>query len=297
MISIQQQINENKQRSFVIMFLFVSFSSLAVYLISKILGYGGQGVGIAFMIAFFLSIGSYYFGDQIVLSIHKAKEADKQQEVELYRICQSLSIHAGIPMPKIYIMDDPSINAFATGRDPNHSIICVTRGLLQKLNHKETEGVIAHELSHIKNYDTRLMVITAVLVGMISILSDFFIRSLFWREDRDHQNNNFNIIILIFSVIIALISPIIATLIQMALSRRREYFADASAALLTNYPDGLALALEKISLDNKNLLSANTATSHLYIENPFKINKKDWLISLFNTHPPINERIRILYEM
>ena len=199
-------------------------------------------------------------------------------------------------MPKVYVVNDEAVNAFATGRDPKHAAVCVTSGILKKLNKAELEGVLAHELSHVKNFDIRLMSIVVVLVGLVTLLADFFMRSFLWgnhgRERNDRETPAFLIVI---GIVLAVLSPVIATLIQLAISRKRELLADSSGILLTRYPEGLASALEKIAQDKHILRTANNATAHLYIANPFK--DKNWLSSLFNTHPPIEERIKILRSM
>ncbi len=223
-----------------------------------------------------------------------AKIADKSTHRTLYTVVENLSIAAGLPMPKVYFVDDPALNAFATGRDPKHAAVATTTGLLEKLSKVELEGVIAHELSHVGNYDTRLMGIVSILVGSIAILADVFLRSMFWGGNRDRDNRN-NQIFMIIGIIAAILAPIAATLIQLAVSRRREYLADASGALLTRYPDGLADALLKIAADPKPLKRASNATAHFYIENPFKGKAaKSFLTGLFSTHPPVEDRIRIL---
>ena len=202
-------------------------------------------------------------------------------------------------MPKIYIINDSAPNAFATGRDPNHSVVCVTTGILDKLDKIELEGVIAHELSHVRNYDIRLMAIVVILVGLVALLADIFMRSLWYggNRRRDDKGSSQGIFLLI-GIILAILSPLIATLIQLAVSRKREFLADASGALLTRYPEGLASALEKISADKEPLEVANNATAHLYIANPFKGKiQGSWFSNLFNTHPPIEERIKILRSM
>ena len=211
-----------------------------------------------------------------------------------------MSIGDGVPMPKVYIIKDASPNAFATGRDPKHASVAVTTGILERLNKAELEGVLAHELSHVKNFDTRLLAITAVMVGFISLLTDMFMRSIFWggiNRDND-RDNRAQAIFLVIGIILAIIAPIVATLIQLAVSRKREFLADASGALLTRYPDGLANALEKISSDKKPLKTATSATAHLFIVNPFKDKGfSGWLTNAFSTHPPIEERIKILRSM
>lgn len=281
------------------MILFVLFFLTVSFILGRSLGYGLSFAGVILIISGLMSFGSYYYSDKIVLSMSGAKLADKEEFRDLYTSVENLSIASGLPMPKVYVVNDPSPNAFATGRDPKHAAVCATTGILEKLKRSELEGVIAHEISHIKNYDTRLMGVVAILVGSLSILADVFFRSLWFRSDDD--NNRSNSIIMLVGVILAILSPIIATLIQLAISRRREYLADADGALLTRYPEGLALALEKIAIDKNILKTASTATAHLYIENPFKsdVRKKSgqWLVNLFLTHPPIEERIRILRSM
>jgi heat shock protein HtpX len=205
---------------------------------------------------------------------------------------------AGIPMPKLYVIDDPAPNAFATGRNPKHAVVAATTGLLEKLDRTELEGVIAHELSHVKNYDILVSSIVAVLVGTVALVSDWIMRSLWWggfRKDNDRDSRN--PFMMIFLIVVLIITPIIATLIQLAVSRRREFLADASGALLTRYPEGLARALEKISDDRHVLHSATNSTAHLFITNPFKKAKGSWLMNLFSTHPPAEERVRILRSM
>lgn len=282
------------------MFLFVIFATTVAYIIGRATGYGLSYTLIVFPIAIATSIGSYFFSDKIVLATSGAKQIKKSDNPELFRIVENLSIAAGLPMPRVYIINDSSPNAFATGRDPKHAVVAATTGILEKLNKVELEGVIAHELSHVKNYDIRLLAVTAVLVGFIALLTDMFMRSLFWGGmNRDNDSNGrAQIVFLVVGIILAILAPIIASLIQLAVSRKREFLADASGALLTRYPEGLASALEKISSDPKPLKTATNATAHLFISNPFK--KKDtgnFIAGLFNTHPPMEERIKILRSM
>jgi heat shock protein HtpX len=298
-MNIYSQISKNIWKSWIIMILFVLFASTVAYIIGRATGYGLPFTFLIIAISIASSIGSYYFSDQVVLSTSGAQPIKKTDNPELYRIVENLAIGSGVPMPKLYIMDDSSLNAFATGRDPKHSSVAVTAGLLDKLNKSELEGVIAHELSHVKNYDIRMMAIAAVLVGFIALFADLFMRGLLWggikNESRDNRAQG---IFLILGLLFAIISPIVATLIQLAVSRKREFLADASGALLTRYPEGLASALEKISSDKKPLQSATSATAHLFIDNPFK--KKGfhgWFMGVFSTHPPIEERIKILRSM
>jgi heat shock protein HtpX len=246
-----------------------------------------------------ISFTSYYNSDKIVLSMSGAKPADRNRHRDYYTAVENLAIASGLPAPKIYIIEDLSANAFATGRDPKHAAVAATTGLLSKLKSVEIEGVIAHELSHIKNYDTRLMGVVAILVGSIAILADVFMRSLFW-GGRDDRRSGGNQVFLLIGLVAAIIAPIAATLIQLAVSRRREYLADADGALLTRYPDGLADALEKIASDRTPLKHAHTGTAHLYIESPYKSdtkNKGNWLVNLFSTHPPVVDRVRVLRAM
>lgn len=298
-MTIYNQISSNKTKTIIIMVLFILFFLTVSFILGRSLGYGLSFAGTMLIISGIMSFGSYYYSDKIVLSMSGAKLAKREEFRDLYTSVENLTIASGLPMPKVYVVDDPSPNAFATGRNPKHAAVCATTGILSKLKNVELEGVIAHEISHIKNYDTRLMGVVAILVGSLSILADVFFRSLWFRSDDD--DNRSNSILMVIGIILAILSPIIATLIQLAISRRREYLADADAALLTRYPDGLANALEKIAGDKNILKTASTATAHLYIESPFKndVRKKSgqWLVNLFLTHPPIEERIRILRDM
>ena len=295
-MSIYEHIQGNKIKTVFIMVFFTLFTTMLAYLLGKSLGYGTSWVGIALVFTGVTSIASYYYSDKIVLSISGAREADRSKDFDLYTVTENIAIAAGLPKPKVYLIDDSAPNAFATGRDPFHAVVCVTTGLVKKLNRRELEGVISHEISHIANFDIRLMAIVTVLVGIIALLSDWFTRSLWWKRDTDRER--ISAAVMIISLILVFISPLIATLIQLAVSRRREFLADASGALLTRNPQSLASALDKISKDREVLEAATNATAHLYIINPFKEKKfSAWFASLFNTHPPIEERIRILKEM
>jgi heat shock protein HtpX len=252
----------------------------------------------AVIFSFVSAFISYYFSDSITLAMSGAKEIERNDNPELFNIVENLSIAGGLPTPKIYIIEDSAINAFATGRDPKHAVVCVTTGCLQRLEKVELEGVLAHELSHVGNYDIRFMALVVVLVGTITLLGDWMLRANFFgRRNKDDENSNG--IFMIIGIILALLSPIIATLLQLAVSRQREYLADSSGALLTRYPEGLARALEKIQKDTEPLEAANKATASLYIANPFKEGQpsRTWFANLFNTHPPIEDRIKRLREM
>lgn len=287
------------------MILFVVFITTVAYVFGKASGSSAVGyMGFGLILSGIMSIGSYYYSDKMVLATTGARQIAEKDNPELFHIVQNLAIGDGIPMPKLYIMDDPSPNAFATGRDPQHAAVAVTSGILERLNKSELEGVIAHELSHVKNFDTRLMAITAILVGFIAIIADMFMRNLWWgggmrrNNERDEADTRLQALFLILGIVFAVLSPIVATLIQLAISRKREFLADASGALLTRYPEALASALEKISSDPRPVHAANNATAHLFIANPFKTaTANQWLTSLFNTHPPIEERIKILRSM
>ena len=310
MINVYEQIDSNKRKSTIIMLAFILFISLAAWILSEALGYGLYGAAFALILSGLMSLGSYYAGDKIILTLSRARQADRKRDFNFYTVTENLAMAAQVPPPKLYVIDDTAPNAFATGRDPKHAVVCATTGLLQKLDRSELEGVIAHELSHIKHYDIRLMSIVTVLVGVITLLADWFLR-MSWRGGRDRnreEKGNIGAIIALIAIVLALLSPIIAQLIQLTISKRREFYADAGSALLTRYPEGLIRALEKISQDREPLEAANKATAHLYIINPFKLDSKGvypersrgaigWFANLFNTHPPIQERIKTLQGM
>lgn len=299
-MTITSQIRSNVTRTYVFMTLFVVFVVGAAYVMGNALGYGNSWLFIAVVLSVISSLASYYWGDKMVLAMSGARPADRQRDFDFFTVTENLAIAAGLPKPKLYVIDDTAMNAFATGRDHQHAVVCATTGILTRLDRRELEGVIAHELSHIKNFDTRLMAVVAVLVGTIAFLADMFMRTLWWgggRRNRD-SNNDLGGILLVVGIILAILSPIIATMIQLAVSRKREFLADASGAYLTRYPEGLAKALEKLSKDKEVLEAATNATAHLFITNPFK--GKDfgaWFSGLFDTHPPIAERIKILRSL
>ncbi len=295
------QVSGNISKTWLIMFLFTVFFVGVIYVLGTGFGNGQFGglslIGMALILAGLMNFASYYWSDKIVLGISGAKPIDRSNNLEVYRIVENLCIAAGLPTPKIYMIEDSAPNAFATGRDPKHAAICFTSGILDKLNKQELEGVTAHELSHVGNRDTLLMGVVAILVGMIALLSDWYLRSM-WFRGRDREENKSGVIMMIIALIAAILAPVVATLIQLAVSRRRELLADASGVLLTRYPQGLENALLKISADQEPLEAANRGTAHLYIVNPLK--GKDaggFLVGLFNTHPPIPVRIKALQEM
>lgn len=296
MASLYNHIKANKRNSalLIIIVLAVVIGAVGVY------SYAVRGDFVLPIIAAIFSIPStligYYAGDKIALASNRAQELPEDTGQELHRIVENIAITAGIPKPKVYFINSPALNAFATGRDPEHASIAVTRGLVERLDRSELEGVIAHELAHIKNYDIRFTTIVAVFVGFIVILSDLFLRSTLWggfRGRDDRGNGQAGAILAIVGLVLLIISPIIAKIIQLAISRQREYLADASGAILTRYPEGLARALEKIS-SGPSLESAGNATAHLFIANPFKAKN---FAHLFSTHPPIEERIRRLRSL
>jgi len=254
---------------------------------------------IAVIFSILMSFFSYWYSDKIVLKLTHAKPIEKKDNPELYRIVENLCITAGLPLPKIYEINEAQPNAFATGRDVNHAVVAVTRGLLERLERVELEGVIAHELSHVGNKDMLLGTVIVVLVGVVTLLANFFLRISFWGGGRRRDSRDSGgLIMLVLGILAAILAPIAAALIQLAISRKREFLADASGALLTRYPEGLARALEKISADSTPLKTANSSTAHLYISSPFKGKQsKSWFTKLFMTHPPVEERVRALRGM
>ncbi len=279
--------------------LYLSFFFVLIIAFGWVISYVMDNQTILFwavIISVVMSFSSYWFSDKIVLSMAGARPIEKADNPELYRLVENLSIAAGLPLPKIYIIDEVQPNAFATGRDKDHAVIAVTRGLLEKLEKIELEGVIAHELSHIGNRDMFLQTMIVVLAGVITIASDIFLRSSFSRRGRDNEKRGqAGAILMIVGMALIILAPIFAILLKLAISRKREFLADASGALLTRYPEGLARALEKIAGDPNQLRTASDATAHLYIANPFrKTGGMDWFHKIFATHPPIEERIAAL---
>jgi len=279
--------------------IFIAFIIFLGYIFD--LAYGNtsgiSGISFAIIISFFMTGVSFFAGDKIALSATGAKLVAHDDNKYYYHLVENLCITSGTPMPKLYIIEDQTINAFATGRKPETASIAVTRGALEKLTNEEMEGVLAHELSHVRNYDIRFMMLVTVLVGTIAIFSDTMLRTSFFRgnnNDREGGSNQLAAIFMIVGIILAILSPIIAELIKLAISRQREYLADASGSLLTRYPEGLASALEKISQENRPMQKASSATAHLFIASPFSGKK---LSAMFSTHPPVEERIKRLRSM
>lgn len=297
-MNIYSQISSNNTKTWLLMTGFVVFFAAVAWVLGEALGYGSAYVGVAIAISTLTSLGSYFWGDQIVLAMSSARPADRKRDFDLFTVTENLAIAAGIPKPKLYVIEDTAMNAFATGRDPEHAVVVATTGILQRLDRRELEGVIAHELSHIKNFDIRLMLIVTVLVGTLVYLTDWFLRSLWWGGRGRGRENRGGGLIIILGLVLAILAPILATIVKLAISRQREYLADASGAYLTRHPEGLARALEKLSKDREVLEAATDATAHLYITNPFKgKNFGAMFASLFNTHPPIEERIKRLRGM
>ncbi|TSC93716.1 MAG: Protease HtpX [Candidatus Berkelbacteria bacterium Athens1014_28] len=293
-MTIYDQIGRNRFKTGFFITLFLIFVIAVGYIFSYI--YNQPIILIlAVLVSVVQAFASYFWGDKIALSISHAKPVKKSENSELHRLIENLAITAGLPKPGIYLISDLSPNAFATGRDPKHSSVAVTSGLMEMLEKKELEGVIAHELSHIGNRDSLLMVVIVVLVGVVAMISDLFFRIGFWGGFSDDDNNSSGNFGLIFGIILAILAPIAATLIQLAISRKREFLADANGALLTRYPEGLSSALKKISGFKQPVRFANDATSLLYITNPTK--KRSWFSGLFDTHPPVAERIKALEGM
>ena len=294
-----EQIAANKRKSFFLVLFFLCFIFALAWLLGEVTGFGTAGLVLAVVISVGMTIGSYFASDKIVLAISKARPVKKEEFPYLYNVVEGLTIAAGIPKPRCYVIDDTAPNAFASGRNPKNSVVVVTTGLLDKLNRVELEGVIAHEISHIKNYDMLVQTLAVVMVGVIALLSDWILRSFLWggrRRSSDRSRGNAGAILIIVGLVLAVLSPIIAQLIRLAISRKREFLADASGVLITRYPPGLASALRKLSSDKEPLEAANKATAHLYIVNPLK-DIKGKVNKLFSTHPPIEERIAILEQM
>ena len=300
-VLVYDRIGENRRNTFFLLAGFIIVVGAALVAIGYALGVPLSFTPLLIVPAIIYALFSYYSSTNVTLGVSQAHEVTRNEEPEYYRTVENLCIGAGLPMPKLYVIEDRAPNAFAAGRDPQHAVVCVTRGLLQKMDHLELEGVLAHELSHIGNYDIRLETVLVVLVGLTALVADFTFRFTIWgaggrSHNRDRNGGAAVLIIYAIALIAAILAPIAARLIQLALSRQREYLADASGALLTRYPEGLASALEKIEKDNEPLAEANKATAHLYIANPLN-EHSSFLNSLFSTHPPIEDRIKRLRAM
>ncbi len=295
-----EQISANKRKSFFLILFFLAFIFFLAWLFGQLTDWGSVGFILAVIIAVNMTAGSYYWSDRIVLAVSRARPVSKDEFHYLYNVVEGLSIAAGIPTPRCYVIEDTAPNAFATGRNPKNSVIVVTTGLLNKLNRVELEGVVAHEMSHIKNYDVLLQTVAVVMVGIVALLSDWILRSFLWRGARrrggSREKGNAGSILIVIGLLLAVLSPIIAQLLRLSLSRKREFLADANGAFITRYPPGLASALKKLAEDKEPLEAANKATAHLYIVNPLK-DIKGKMNNLFSTHPPIEERITRLEKM
>ena len=295
-----KSIKKNKLESALIVSIFIVVITLIIYYICNALNLGNLSIIIALIFSIASAWGSYYYSDKIVLASCKARPATKEEDLKLVNILDALMVTAGLPKkPDLYVVEDAQPNAFATGRNPEHAVICVTTGLLEKLNYYELEGVIAHEMSHIKNYDILLSAVVSVFVGLIVMISDMFSRAMFWgglKDDRD-SDNKANGILMLLGLVFLILSPIFGTLMQLALSRKREYLADATAVEFTRNPEGLISALEKLENDPNELETANSATANMYIVNPFKKNGKKGKrksSNLWSTHPSTADRIEAL---
>lgn len=296
-----ENVKKNKFESGLIVGLFILVITLIVYYICNALDLGTMSIVIALIFSISSAWGSYYYSDKIVLSLNKARPATKEEDLKLVNILDALMVTSGLPVkPRLYVVDDPQPNAFATGRNPENAVICVTTGLLDKLDYYELEGVIAHEMSHIKNYDIRLSCVVSVMVGFIVMLSDMFSRMLFWgriRDDRDNNNGKANGFLMLVGLICLILAPIFGSLMKLALSRKREFLADATAVEFTRNPEGLISALQKLESDPNQLETANSATSNMYIVNPFKKDTKEGKqksSSIWSTHPSTEDRINAL---
>ena len=289
-----EDIKRNKMKSWFIVLLFLVFISFIVYYICMALDLGEMSIIIAVTFSILSTWGSYYYSDKIVLSLNKARPATKEENLKLVNILDALVVSSGLPCaPKLYIVEDAQPNAFATGRNPENAVICVTTGLLDKLEYYELEGVIAHEMAHIKNYDIRLSAVVSVMVGFVVMLSDWFTRITFWGGTRDRDDDNKgNGILMLIGLIFLILAPIFGKLMQLAISRKREFLADSTAIEFTRNPDGLISALQKISGDPNELKVANNATENMYIANPFRGKKSS--SSLWSTHPSIEDRVEAL---
>ena len=296
-----ENVRKNKFESGIIVAIFIVVITLIVYYICHALNLGTMSIVIALIFSIASAWGSYYYSDKIVLSVNKARPATKEEDLKLVNILDALMVTSGLPVkPRLYVVEDAQPNAFATGRNPQNAVICVTTGLLEKLDYYELEGVIAHEMSHIKNYDIRLSCIVSVMVGFIVMISDMFSRALFWgglRDDDNDSDNRGNAILMVIGLVFLILSPIFGSLMQLALSRKREFLADSTAVEFTRNPEGLISALEKLENDPNELEYANSATANMYIVNPFKKNGKKKTTNIWSTHPSTADRIEALRNL
>lgn len=291
-----EDIRNNKIKTGIIVFIFLTMITLIIYFLCYALDYSEYALFIALAFSITSTIATYYNCDKVVLASVQARPANKEEDLQLTNILEGLMLASGLTVkPKLYIVDSMQPNAFATGRDPEHSIICVTRGLLEKLDYYELEGVVAHELSHIKNYDIRLSAVISVMVGFVVMLSDIFTRRVFYNSRRNDDKENGNAILMLIGLVFLIISPLVSQIIQLAVSRRREYLADATAVRFTRNPDGLISALLKISGDQDELEFASKSNAHMYIVTPFKNSRKK--SNIFSTHPDIASRVEALREL
>ena len=298
-MNVYDQIAQNKLKTYLFIAGFVAFVAFVAYILGGATDSGPGFAIVALLISSVMSVGSFFWSDKIVLAMTGARPADPQRDFNLVTVTENIAIASGLPKPKVYVIDDPAPNAFATGRDPQHAVVAATTGLVQLLDRTELEGVIAHELGHVKNYDIRLMAVVTVLAGVVVLMVDMFSRSLwFGTRRRDDDRNSSGAIFLVIGLVISLLAPLIATVMKLAISRKREYLADATGAYLTRNPGALADALIKISADPQRMRNASNATAHLFFTNPFKKQSNgSWIASLFNTHPPVEDRVKLLRTM
>jgi heat shock protein HtpX len=299
-----ERVSSNVRKTWLLIAVFIAFVAVIGWLFGYFTGYGFWGLGIAVGIALLLTWGSYFSSDKIALAVSRAKPAEGPRFKQLHNVVEGLAIAAGIPKPRVYVIDDTAPNAFAAGRNPEHAAVAVTTGLLAKMDRDELEGVIAHELSHIQNRDTLVMTIAVTLVGVIVLLADWLLRALWWGGGDNKRGSGLGVPIAILGFVLLLLAPLIAQLLQFAISRRREFLADADAVLLTRYPTGLVNALEKLGHDATVVRTASRATAHLWIESPIArhagpgerraAKSGAWLNRLFDTHPPLEDRIAAL---
>ena len=293
-------IRKNKLKTAFIVGIFILVITLIVYYVCMAFDLGAFSIVLALGISILSAWSSYYYSDKIILSLNKARPATHDENLQLVNILDGLMVSSGLQArPKLYVVDDPQPNAFATGRNPENAVICVTSGLLEKLDYYELEGVVAHELAHVKNYDIRLSAIVTVMVGLVVMISDFVSRMLFWGHDRDSDSGRGNAILMLLGLIAVILAPIFGQLMKLAISRKREYLADATAVEFTRNPDGLISALEKIDGDPNQLKTANNSTAHMYFMNPFKkdLNSKKKKTSIWSTHPATEDRIAALRNL